>query len=242
MTRFLASVRDADEAAHALAAGADIIDLKDPGQGALGAVALDIARSCVADIDGLLPVSATVGDLPMEPPVVCEAVAAMAGCGVADVKLGVPRGGDPQGCFAALAALSLPAGLILVFFADAMADIDPVMAAEAAGARGIMLDTSTKGAGALPDHMSLAAIARFVNAAQRAGLMAGVAGSLQARHVAPLLALSPDVIGFRGALCRNGKRHAGLDPTACRRIRALIPGPRSAPEHGFGEPHASAVC
>ena len=242
MTRFLASVRDAGEAERARAAGADIIDLKDPEQGALGAVAPDIARSCVAGLRGRVPVSATVGDLPMEPEAVCEAVVAMAACGVGDVKLGVLPGGDPHGCFARLRTLDRSAGLILVFFADAMADIDPVEAATAAGARGVMLDTSTKGAGALPDHMSFAAIAGFVKAAHRAGLMAGVAGSLQAPHVVPLLALSPDVIGFRGALCRDGRRNAGLDPAACRRIRALIPGSRPASEHGFGEPHASALC
>ncbi len=37
MTLFLASVRDAAEAEIAIGAGADIVDLKDPGQqGALG--------------------------------------------------------------------------------------------------------------------------------------------------------------------------------------------------------------
>ena len=38
MTQFLASVRDVSEAAIALAAGADIVDLKEPSRGALGAV------------------------------------------------------------------------------------------------------------------------------------------------------------------------------------------------------------
>ena len=45
MTLFLASVRDVAEAETALLAGADIIDLKDPAQGALGAVDLETTRS-----------------------------------------------------------------------------------------------------------------------------------------------------------------------------------------------------
>ena len=75
VTRFLASVRDEGEAALALAAGADIIDLKDPDNGALGAVAPPTMKACLTRIAGRAPVSATVGDLPMEPGVIARAVA-----------------------------------------------------------------------------------------------------------------------------------------------------------------------
>jgi len=242
MTRFLASVRDDGEAALALAAGADIIDLKDPAHGALGAVAPQTMKACVARLAGCAPVSATVGDLAMEPGVVARAVTATAAGGVDDVKLGVSQGGQPEACFAALRGHDRPAGLILVFFADALADVDPVEAARAAGARGLMLDTAGKGGGALPDHMSIGTIARFVEDARAAGLMVGLAGSLRARHVAQLLALQPDVMGFRGALCRDGLRNQGLDPAACRRIRALIPEADQPAQRRFQEPHASALC
>ena len=47
MTLFLASVRDAAEAETALLANADIIDLKDPAQGALGAVDPETTRRVV---------------------------------------------------------------------------------------------------------------------------------------------------------------------------------------------------
>ncbi len=52
MTLFLASVRDAAEAEMAIGAGADIIDLKDPGQGALGALAPDTIAACVRRVAG----------------------------------------------------------------------------------------------------------------------------------------------------------------------------------------------
>jgi len=66
MTLFLASVRDAGEAEMAMTAGADIIDLKDPHSGALGALNLKTIASCVRSIARRAPVSATVGDLPLE--------------------------------------------------------------------------------------------------------------------------------------------------------------------------------
>ena len=52
MTRFLVSVRDVAETETALAAGADIIDLKDPAKGALGALDPAAIASCVMRIAG----------------------------------------------------------------------------------------------------------------------------------------------------------------------------------------------
>ena len=257
MTKFLASVRDAEEAQAVLAAGADIVDLKDPAKGALGAVGLATIKACVANVAGRVPVSATVGDLPMDANSVTDAVRATAACGVDYIKLGVMPGGDPQACFARLRTERPRPNLILVFFADAMPAFDPITAAVEAGARGVMLDTAGKQAGSLLDHMALGEIDRFVTAARREGLIAGVAGSLRSAHVAPLLALQPDIIGFRGALCHGGVRGSRLDPIACSRIRALIsaealgpeapgpeaPGPEApGPEAQRREPRASAMC
>ena len=67
MTLFLASVTGPEEAEVALAHGADIIDLKDAANGALGAVAPDVVRATVAAIAGRRPTSAVTGELPMEP-------------------------------------------------------------------------------------------------------------------------------------------------------------------------------
>ncbi|HLO23535.1 MAG TPA: (5-formylfuran-3-yl)methyl phosphate synthase, partial [Methyloceanibacter sp.] len=103
MTRFLASVRDAGEAEAALAADADIIDLKDPAKGALGALTPEGIASCVAAIAGRAAVSATVGDLPMEPDTVRSAALATAAMGVDYVKLGLFPGGDARGCLDLLA-------------------------------------------------------------------------------------------------------------------------------------------
>ena len=67
MTLFLASVRDEAEAAIALLARADIIDLKEPRRGALGALDLDTTRSIVSLIGGRARLSATVGSRSLGP-------------------------------------------------------------------------------------------------------------------------------------------------------------------------------
>jgi hypothetical protein len=60
--------------------------------------------------------------------------------------------------------------------------------------------------------------------------------------LADLLALRPDVLGFRGGLCRDGVRNQGLDPAACGRIRALIPGSSERDDGRFREAPAAALC
>ena len=65
MISLLASVRDLVEAREAAAAGVDLIDLKEPSAGALGALATDDIRAIVTAIRSgwpHRPVSATIGD------------------------------------------------------------------------------------------------------------------------------------------------------------------------------------
>ena len=56
--QLLISVRSRDEALAALTGGADIIDAKDPGAGALGAVSLPTFASIADSIGGEVPVTA----------------------------------------------------------------------------------------------------------------------------------------------------------------------------------------
>ena len=91
MTRMLASVTGPEEAEIAIAGGADIIDLKDPARGALGAVEPDGVRRSVAAIGGRRLVSAVAGDLPMRPGLVTASVADLPGPASRIVKLGLHR-------------------------------------------------------------------------------------------------------------------------------------------------------
>jgi (5-formylfuran-3-yl)methyl phosphate synthase len=228
MTRFLASVRDCAEAETALAAGADLIDLKDPRRGALGALDTHVIASCRTAIGGRAEISATVGDLPMEPQSVLSAVRATGATGVDYVKLGLFPGGNARGCLDLLSAETRAVRLILVVFADILPGLDVVSEAASIGAAGVMLDTARKDGRTLLDHLPLEQVAEFVRAARGEGLLAGLAGSLRAADVPALLALKPDLLGFRGALCENGARGAKLEQKACMAIRKLIPAASAA--------------
>ena len=82
MTKMLASVTGVEEAEIAIAGGVDIIDLKDPKAGALGAVTTDIIRQTVSFVAGRRAASAVCGDLPMEPETIRAKAEEIAATGV----------------------------------------------------------------------------------------------------------------------------------------------------------------
>jgi FolB domain-containing protein len=236
MTLFLASVTGPQEAETAIAEGADIVDLKDPAAGVLGAVAPAVVRATVAAVAGRRPLSAVTGDLPMQPERLAAAAGALVQAGVDYVKVGLFADAGREQCIAALAPLAARSKLVGVMFADAGADDALLPLLARSGFAGAMLDTAHKDAGGLLDHRDIAALGSFVDACGAHGLMAGLAGSLEPPDVPRLLLLAPDVLGFRGALCAGRGRAGHIDPEAVAAVRALIPPePRGKPH-----PHAGS--
>jgi uncharacterized protein (UPF0264 family) len=215
-------VRSAAEARTALAGGADIIDAKEPGAGALGRLAPASLAAIQREVGGRCPVSATIGDMELAPLPVRAAVEEMAASGVDIVKVGI-FAGDLAGTLAALGGLAAHGiRLVAVAFADHRTDLAPLVTRCAgAGFYGIMLDTARKSGGPLTTHKSLQELASFTAAARLAGLLTGLAGSLRLADVPALAGLGADYLGFRSALTA-GRRADALDPEAVRAIRAAI--------------------
>jgi (5-formylfuran-3-yl)methyl phosphate synthase len=218
----LASVRSAEEAVFALQAGADLVDAKDPGNGALGSVSHETLRAIVASVAGRRPVSAAVGDLPLELEQLSGAVRSHADCGVDFVKVGIFERDFPLSKVQALPPMVDGVSVIAVLFADRSPPLRVADQLAAAGWHGVMLDTAGKLAGGLRDWTDESWLADFVQQARASGLLVGLAGSLRERDVGPLAALEPDYLGFRGALCAESNRNECLDPGRVRAIRALL--------------------
>lgn len=233
MTALLASVACLEEVVTALESGVGILDLKDPSRGALGAWPVEALGPAVDMVGGRKPVSATVGDLPMEPGVLAAAVARTAAAGVDFIKVGffdargAPSGGAPSGgvraCLDALAReIRDGARIVAVLFADRKPDFAVIETLAGAGFEGVMLDTADKEAGSLRDHLDDGELARFVAAAAGCGLFSGLAGSLGPGDVGPLLGIGPDYMGFRGALCGGEDRRGRLDKRALENLLRLF--------------------
>jgi dihydroneopterin aldolase len=223
MTGMLASVRDAREARLALAAGVDVIDLKDPASGALGALSPETVARITALVDGRAVVSATTGDLPCEAEILDAAIRRTWATGVDIVKVGVFAAAPGEGVTRAIARLAgQGVRIVPVFFAEYWQGAGVIEALAEAGAAGVMLDTCEKRGGSLTQKLSRDVLSRFVDSARSAGLMSGLAGSLLEQDVAVLAALGPDYLGFRGALCRNAERGGSLDRQALASLLAVV--------------------
>lgn len=223
MMGMLASVNSLEEALLVEACDVDVIDLKQPNRGALGALPLETVTEIVAKLNPATTISATVGDLPMQPDVLFDAVEAMATTGVNYVKIGFFPDGDWLSCIDRLSDVTAQGhALIAVLFADAKPDMAIIPALQRAGFRGVMLDTMHKAQGSLTNAMEMAQLQVFVRQAKRHGLLTGLAGSLRSHDIEYLLPLQADYLGFRGALCQRSCRTAQIDSEQVARIKQLV--------------------
>lgn len=225
MTGMLASVGSVSEAAIVMDSGAEIIDLKNPANGALGAVDHATASDVVKFIDGRCLVSATVGDLPMQPDLIKQEVTAMAETGVDFIKIGLFTDHLPETFLVLLDHFfASDINIVLVLFVDRQPDLDYFFnQIRNTRIRGVMLDTAEKSSGSLTDIVALSFIEDFLIQARESGLITGLAGSLTEGVVSSLLALAPDYLGFRGALCKLNNRINHIDSVSVQRIRSFFP-------------------
>jgi len=221
--RMLVSVRSADEALLAARGGADFIDCKEPGRGALGDLPLATIRAIVEQLRDAgieQPISATIGDVPMQAlDTILERVDAVAACGVDYVKVGIEAGTHAERVLHALADCGH--AVVPVFIADR--GLDPALIGHALTLRlaGVMADTADKRSGSLFDAVSRVAVARFVSQARAARVMVGLAGALRREHAQALAELAPNFAGFRSAVCA-GERSAALDATRLRELATAL--------------------
>ena len=223
--KLLVSVRSVEEALLAASSGADFIDLKEPRGGALGGLPVATIRRIVEALrrHGTgLPISATIGDVPMhEPGRIAACVDAVGACGVDFVKVGIERVPQAVDVLARLASSGWP--VVPVFIADHGLAAAHVEHACALGFPGLMADTADKHAGSLFDVMTLIELRRFVTTVRASGAMVGLAGALRIEHQPLLRALAPDFAGFRTAVC-VGDRDSALDPQRVRVLAAVMRG------------------
>ncbi len=217
--RLLVSVVSAEEARRALAGGADIIDVKDPGEGALGAPSPGVLSEVVRVVGTAVPVSVALGDLPNLPHTAALAGRGAAFSGASYVKVGLRGVRELDAAVALVGAVADAVGPRTAVIAAAYADADaldpPALApgwlpvlVDGAGISGALVDTFVKDGRGLYGWMSECELADLIARTRKAGASFGVAGQLtrgQLRRVAA------DVVGVRSAVCRGGDRAAELD-------------------------------
>jgi hypothetical protein len=220
--KLLVSVVDADEARIAAAAGADIVDVKNPAEGSLGAPSPAVIAAVRAAVPPALPVSAAIGDMPNLPGTAALAALGAASSGAAFVKVGLWGVSTEADAVALLRAIreAVPDAIVVAAaYADARrvphAPLAPELlprVAAAAGARVCLLDTAIKDGRGLLDWLDPDALTALVTEAHDAGLRFALAGALREDDLPIIRATGADIAGVRSAACTNGVRTGPLDP------------------------------
>ena len=240
--KLLVSVMDAGEASAAAAAGADIVDVKNPAEGSLGAPSPDVIAAVRAAVAPELPVSAAIGDMPNLPGTAALAALGAARSGATFVKLGLWGVSSEAEAVALLHAVragvaDVPGTVVVAAaYADARrvahAPLAPELlprVAHAAGVRVCLLDTAVKDGRGLLEWQSPEALTELVVEAHALGLEMALAGALRAEDLPVVLATGADIAGVRSAACTGGRRSGPLDPERVRALRNAVSMPLPAP-------------
>jgi len=233
--KLLVSVADAAEARLAVAGGVDIVDVKNPAEGSLGAPAPGVIAQVREVLPAELPLSAALGDLPCLPGTAALAALGAVRSGAAYVKLGLWGVTRVEDAVAALRgardAVDGEAEVVAVAYADAarvpsrpLAPSELVTAAREAGVGGCLIDTAVKDGRGLLSWLTPDALAELVAEAHNAGLELALAGELRAEDVATVRATGADIAGVRSAACREGRRTAPLDPVRIAELQTVCAG------------------
>jgi uncharacterized protein (UPF0264 family) len=213
----LVSVRNAEEALAALAGGADIVDVKEPAQGSLGAASAAAITAVLHAVDGRAPVTAAAGEL-MD---LLRAKHAALPEGLALCKIGLAGCRDLpdwrahwRDIVAALAPCAEPfKHSVAVVYADWRASRAPeprdvLQLGADAGSPALLIDTFDKSAGSLFDIWPIESLRAFLDEVRKHDIMTVLAGSLTLNSIATAGDFEPDLVAVRTAACEEGRNSA----------------------------------
>lgn len=222
MTRLLISVKNVEEALHAMYAGTSIIDLKDPETGALGALPMNEAEKILAVLDKQVLTSATVGEGHGNIDALVTDIKRYAHIGVNVIKIGVSELFKNRQFFVEMQQLTQQGiKLVVVFFADKLMDLSLIAKMQTAGFYGAMIDTQQKQR-PIVELQPMHELRRFTEMCQQHHLIGGLAGSVGLQHLTSLLAMTPDFIGMRGGVCNKGNRALSLSREKVQAVNTLL--------------------
>lgn len=222
--RLLVSPSSIDEAIVCASAAEhlDIVDVKNPKEGSLGANYPWVISAIRKVVPADKCVSATLGDVPFKPGTVAQAGLGAAAAGATYIKAGLYGCATPEQAITVMKGLARAvkdynpeAVVVAAGYADAhrIGCLNPLAipyVALEAGADVAMLDTAIKDGTTLFSHVDVKQCELFVRNCHDHGISAALAGSIKVTHLDDLAAIGTDIVGVRGAVCQGGDRNSGV--------------------------------
>ncbi len=219
--KLLISPANVKEAFEAIAGGADIIDVKNPREGALGANFPWVIKEIREITPKNIQVSCALGDAPNFPGFISLAALGAATLGVDYVKVGLYGVKDAddavfllQKVVEAVKGRNPKIKVAATGYADAqrISGLNPLLIPAIAGEAHVnvaMLDTAVKDGKNLFKFLSREQMKKFVDSSHRLGLEVAFAGSLRKEDLPVIYDLGADIAGLRGAACTGRDRLMG---------------------------------
>ncbi|MHC1627671.1 MAG: (5-formylfuran-3-yl)methyl phosphate synthase [Candidatus Nezhaarchaeales archaeon] len=213
--KILISVVDPNEAIDALAGGADIIDVKDPSKGSLGAPDVLVINSIKKTLPSDVVVSIALGDNPRDEHVI-ELASIAESHAINYVKagsLGLKDINDAINAYRSIKSGVSRVKLVAVAYADyhitrCLSPMEVLDAAYKSDFEVFMIDTLVKNGRSTFDYLDRKRLLEIKEKAHEKGMLFALAGSLSLNHADEVSMIRPDIVGFRGAAC-NGNRVKG---------------------------------
>ena len=214
--QLLVSPSSIEEARSSLSA--DIIDVKKPSEGSLGANFPWIIRG-IKEIAGKKPVSAAIGDNEYKPGTAALSAYGAAHAGADYIKVGLMFDGDDRArevieAVTTAVKREFPEKYVVIAaYADfaRMGTISPFAISSLvadAGADIAMIDTGIKDGKSLFEFMDEEPLDQFTARNRELGLQTALAGSLKFEDLDALKRIDPEIIGVRGMVCGGDRSTA----------------------------------
>ena len=220
--KLLVSVVNKTEALDSIKGGADILDVKNPKEGSLGANFPRVIRQVKEVLPKKLELSATIGDLPNLPGTASLAALGAAVSGVDYVKVGLFGVKTSEEATALMTEVvravkeydrglkTIASGYADFWYVGCVSPMELPMVAHKAGADGVLVDVKIKnGKDNLFSFLTVEQLGDFVTQAHDYNMLAALAGSLDKHDIQRVHSLGADIIGVRGAVCAKKDRLAG---------------------------------
>lgn len=229
--KLLVSPINIEEAIIADSGGADIIDVKNPKEGSLGANFPWVIQEVKAKVTK--PLSATIGDFNYKPGTASLAALGAAVAGAQYVKVGLYDIQTEAQAYEVLSGIvkavkSYDRNRIVV--ASAYSDYARIgslpalklpAVARQAGCDVVMVDTGVKDGKSTFEFMDQPELQAFVDSAHAEGLQCALAGSIKFKDISMIKGIGPDIIGVRGLVC-GGDRTDCIKADLIEKLRAML--------------------
>jgi uncharacterized protein (UPF0264 family) len=235
--KLLVSPKDVEEAKAVIRGNADIVDVKNPKEGSLGANfpwIIKSIRELVEEEKGNgMKMSAAIGDFDYKPGTASLAALGAASVGADYIKVGLYRVKTRQeaidllsGVVKAVKDYDKGKKIVSAFYSDytRINSVSPFEIAEIGKEVEIdvaMVDTGVKDGRSTLEFLSEEELKVFVSDSKALGLETALAGSLTFEDIPAIKRINPNILGVRGMVC-GGNREDSVKAELVSKLRKTV--------------------